>query len=88
MLKDHNQKKHREKVSELTRRVEKHFLEGDDQNLSRELVNKVLGRCEDKYNGVFEGVQELGREVYEGGVEGLEGLPGREEVGRWFRGAR
>jgi hypothetical protein len=88
MLKEHNQKKHREKVSELTRRVEKHFLEGDEHNLSRELVNKVLSRCEEKYNAVFDKVQELGRDVYESGVEGLDALSTREEVARWFRGAR
>ncbi|KIW02360.1 uncharacterized protein PV09_06182 [Verruconis gallopava] len=88
MLKDHNARKPREKVNELTRRVEKHFLEGDEQNLSRELVNKVLARCEEKYNAVFEKCQELGREVYEGGVEGLDALGSRDDVARWFRGAR
>ena len=88
MLKDHQAKKPKEKAHELTRRVEKHFLEGDEQNLSRELVNKVLSRCEEKYNSVFEKLQELGRDVYEGGVEGLDGLGGRDEVARWFRGAR
>jgi hypothetical protein len=51
-------------------------------------VNKVLSRCEEKYVGVFERCAEVGWEVYEGqGVEGLEGL-GREEVARWFKGAR
>jgi hypothetical protein len=87
ILKDHHAKKPREKVSDLTRRVEKHFLEGDEQNLARELVNKVLGACEQKYVQVFERCIEVGGSVYEGQVEGLEGV-GREEVARWFRGAR
>jgi hypothetical protein len=48
----------------------------------------VLNRCEEKYCAVFERVQDLGGVVYDNSVEGLEGLGSREEVARWFRGAR
>jgi len=88
LLRDHSAKKPREKVQDLVRRVEKHYLEGDEQNLARELVTKVLARCEDRYWGVLERCRELGDTVYGGEVDGIEGLGSRDEVGRWFKGAR
>ena len=48
----------------------------------------MLSRCEERYVGVLERCREVGVEVYGGDVEGMEGLTHREEVGRWFRGAR
>ena len=62
-------------------------MEGDDPNLSRGLVGKVLAKCEDKYASVFGRVQDLGRDVYEA-MEGAEVLGTREEIARWFRGGR
>ena len=68
--------------------MEKHYLEGDEQQVAQVLVGKVLTRCEERYVGVLERCREVCGEVYGGEVEGIEGLGGREEVGRWFKGAR
>jgi hypothetical protein len=44
-------------------------------------------RCEGAYVGVFQNIQDAGREVYEG--EAGDGVLGtKEEIGRWFRGAK
>lgn len=89
MLQAHDQKELRRGIEALRKRVEKHFMDGDEMNLSRELVGKVLGKCEEKYKLLFERVQEVGREVYEGaGLDGIEVLGTRDEVARWFRGGK
>jgi hypothetical protein len=68
--------------------VDKHFGESDEQHLARELVGKVVGRVEEKWVGVYERCREVGTLVYEGGIEEVNMLASREEVGRWFGSAR
>lgn len=74
-------------IEALRKRVEKHFGDSDDLNLSRQLVGKVLGRCEGTYVGIFQRVQDCASVIYEG--EGGDGVLGtKEELGRWFRGGK
>ena len=66
----------------LKKRVEKHFGDADDSELSKGLVKKVLRQCEGKYVGVWERVRKVIEGVYEGSVE-LEWK--REDVAAVFR---
>ena len=50
----------------LRKRVEKHFGEGDDPSLSRDLIAKVLSRCEDRYIDIAERTEQAKREIFEG----------------------
>ncbi|KAL8993266.1 MAG: hypothetical protein Q9169_006478 [Polycauliona sp. 2 TL-2023] len=60
----------RKGIETLKKRVEKHFGEADENvNLSRGLVQMVMGECEKRYLGVGERTRRLVRDVYEGGVE-------------------
>jgi hypothetical protein len=71
----------------LRKRIDKHFGDSDDPNLSRDLVGKVLGACEAAYVDVFQRARDVGREVYdEVSSDGVLGT--REEVARWFRGGK
>jgi hypothetical protein len=82
-----DQKELRRGIEALRKRVEKHFGDSDDPNLSRHLVGKVLMRCEGAYVSIFQNIQDAGREVYEG--EAGDGVLGtKEEIGRWYRGGK
>ncbi|QDS75150.1 hypothetical protein FKW77_008088 [Venturia effusa] len=61
-----DQKELRKGIEALKKRVEKHFGDADDLNLSRHLVGKVLKHCEGTYVTIFQQVQDAGREIYEG----------------------
>lgn len=56
-------------IETLKKRVEKHFGDADEAELSRGLVGKVLRACEVVYLGLGERVDRLVGEVYEGGLE-------------------
>ncbi len=57
----------------LRKRVEKHFGEGDEASLSRDLIAKVMGRCEERYVDVAERTERARREIFEAD-EGVGGL--------------
>ncbi|KAE9990026.1 hypothetical protein Vi05172_g12968 [Venturia inaequalis] len=87
LIQSTDQKELRKGVEALKKRVEKHFGDADDLNLSRHLVGTVMKHCEGTYVGIFQQVQDAGREIYEG--EAGDGvLATREEVARWFRPSR
>ena len=56
-------------IETLKKRVEKHFGDADEAELSRGLVNKVLKACEGVYLGLGDRVSRLVSEIYEGGLE-------------------
>jgi hypothetical protein len=87
LLSSNDSKELRRGIEALRKRVDKHFGDSDDQSLSRDLMIKVLSACETAYVQCFNRLQDLGKEVYEG-EEGPAVLGTREEVGRWFKGAR
>ncbi len=58
----------RKGIETLRKRVEKHFGDADDPNLSRGLVNRVLRECERFYGDVELRVSEVTTTVYDGDV--------------------
>ncbi|MCJ1391095.1 hypothetical protein MMC18_003957 [Xylographa bjoerkii] len=69
-------------IDTLKKRVEKHFGDADDPGLSRNLVQKVLRECEERYVSVHDRTSRIVADVYEGGLE-LEFK--REDVASAFR---
>lgn len=71
-------------VETLKKRVEKHFGDADEAELSRALVARVLKECELVYIQVGERVNRVITEVYEGGLE-VEWRWRREDLVAAFR---
>jgi hypothetical protein len=59
----------RKGIEALKKRVDKHFGDADDPNLSRDLVFKVLKECERRYVDVYERSVKISQDVYGGEVE-------------------
>ena len=59
----------RKGVEALKKRVDKHFGDADDPNLSRVLVSKILKECERRYVDVYERSVKISQDVYGGEVE-------------------
>ena len=59
----------RKGIEALKKRVDKHFGDADDPNLSRDLVFKVLKECERRYMDVYERSVKISQDVYGGEVE-------------------
>jgi len=55
-------------IETLKKRIEKHFGD-EDAGGNRALVGKVMRECEGRYLKVWERVQSVVAEVYEGGLE-------------------
>ncbi|CAJ2505423.1 Uu.00g128170.m01.CDS01 [Anthostomella pinea] len=58
----------RKGIEALRKRVEKHFGDADDPNLSRSLVNHVLRECEKFYNDIEVRISTITTSVYGGDV--------------------
>jgi len=69
LLSTFDSKEVRRGIETLKKRVEKHFGDADDPGLSRNLVQKVLKECEDRYLGVYDRSARIVQDVYEGGLE-------------------
>lgn len=69
LLSTYDAKEIRRGIETLKKRVEKHFGDADDLNISRGLVAKVLRECEIRYLGVGERVVRVVKDVYEGTLE-------------------
>lgn len=69
LLGAHDVREMRRGVDTLRKRVEKHFGDADEAELSRALVAKVLRQCEAFYVGVRERLGKLITDVYEDGLE-------------------
>lgn len=61
----HDAKDMRRGAEALRRRVEKHFGE-DETGGGKDLVAKVLKRCEDKFASIAERADAAGRRIFEG----------------------
>jgi exocyst complex component 1 len=76
-------------VDALKKRVDKHFGEGDETGLARNLVLKVQRECEARYEDVAARTREIAKAVYgdEGGgwVELMGGWWGKDDVVSAFR---
>ncbi|KZF24941.1 hypothetical protein L228DRAFT_217317 [Xylona heveae TC161] len=59
-------------VEALRKRVEKHFGEADEPNLSAALVQKVLKECESRYLDVADRTRRIAETVYDGGAADIE----------------
>lgn len=59
----------RKGIEALKKRVDKHFGDADDPNISRDLVFKVLKECEKKYRDVCDRVLRINQDVYASEVE-------------------
>ncbi|MCJ1399208.1 hypothetical protein MMC11_002410 [Xylographa trunciseda] len=82
LLSTFDAKEIRRGIDTLKKRVEKHFGDADDPGLSRNLVQKVLRECEERYVSVYDRTSRIVTDVYEGGLE-LEFK--REDVASAFR---
>lgn len=69
LLAQYDGKEIRRGIETLRKRVEKHFGDADEAELSRGLVVKVLKAAEGVYMEVGERVNRVIKEVYEGGLE-------------------
>lgn len=69
LLAQYDGKEIRRGIDTLRKRVEKHFGDADEAELSRGLVVKVLKAAEGVYMEVGERVKRVIKEVYEGGLE-------------------
>jgi exocyst complex component 1 len=68
VLSAYDGKEARKGVEALRKRVEKHFGDADDPNLSRGLVNRVLKECEKFYGEVEVRISTITTTVYSGDV--------------------
>ena len=69
LLSTFDAKEVRRGIEALKKRVEKHFGDADDPGLSRNLVQKVLRECEERYTEIYERTGRIVADVYEGGLE-------------------
>ena len=69
LLGAHDVREMRRGIETLRKRVEKHFGDADEAELSRALVAKVLRQCEAFYIGVRERLGKVIAEVYEDSLE-------------------
>jgi exocyst complex component 1 len=83
-------------IDALRKRVEKHFgdpLGQEEQEVTRNLMAKVLGRCEEKFAAEVEKMATVPKQVYgqlmdEGHVPANGLGMGKEDIARWFRGLK
>ncbi|KAH7135569.1 exocyst complex component Sec3-domain-containing protein [Dendryphion nanum] len=59
----------RKGIDALKKRVDKHFGDADDPNISRTLVLKVFKECEEKYEDVSDRTVRINQDVYMGEIE-------------------
>ncbi|KAL1625132.1 hypothetical protein SLS56_007477 [Neofusicoccum ribis] len=65
----HDSKEIRKGIEALRKRVDKHFGDADDPGLSRNLVTKVLGECERKYQDVWQQLINVNNDIYGGEID-------------------
>lgn len=64
LLSLHDSKELRRGIETLRRRIEKHFGEGDEEQLARSLIALVNKECERSYERVLERIERLVRDAY------------------------
>ena len=60
----HDSKEIRKSIDTLRKRIEKHFGESDEEQLSRQLMGLVYKECERRYDQILEKFQKVCRELY------------------------
>jgi len=68
VLAGYDSKEIKKGIETLKRRVEKHYGDADDPNLSRSLVAKVQQNCEKYYERVEDRILTISRDVYDGDI--------------------
>jgi hypothetical protein len=68
LLSTYDSKEIKRGIETLKKRVEKHFGDADDPNLSKGLVAKVLDACEKYYENVEKRLVTISTEIYDGEV--------------------
>lgn len=66
----YDSKEVRRGIDTLRKRIEKHFGDADEEQLSRGLVSFVCKECERNYERVLERTEKLVKEVYPPNQEG------------------
>ena len=64
LLSLHDGKELRRGIETLRRRIEKHFGDGDEEQLARSLITLVNKECERSYERVLERIERLVRDAY------------------------
>ena len=83
LMAGYDAKEVRRGIEALKKRVEKHFVEGDDTIVAKALIGKVLKDCEERYTSVLERIGKINAEVYSG--EGVDVEFGKADVTAAFR---
>ena len=69
LVNSYDAKEIRKGIEALKKRVDKHFGDADDVNISRDLVFKVLKDCESRYVDVHDRIMRVNQDVYSGEAE-------------------
>lgn len=85
LLATHDAKEIRRGIDTLRKRIEKHFGEADEEQLSRQLVGLVCKECERRYELVLERLQRVCRDLYKDEEKGVEIDWSREDVRAGFK---
>ncbi|KAL1297335.1 hypothetical protein AAFC00_004881 [Neodothiora populina] len=64
LLAAHDSKEIRRSIETLRKRIEKHFGESDEEQLSRQLVVMVCKECERRYEHILDSLQRVCKELY------------------------
>ncbi|PVI05151.1 hypothetical protein DM02DRAFT_517359 [Periconia macrospinosa] len=69
LMNSYDAKEIRKGIESLKKRVDKHFGDADDPNISRDLVFKVLKECEKRYTEMRDRMVRVNQDVYSGEVD-------------------
>lgn len=64
LVQAHDSKEIRRSIETLRKRIEKHFGESDEEQLSRQLVTMVCKECERRYEQILDRLQRVCKELY------------------------
>lgn len=85
LLAGHDSKEIRRSIETLRKRIEKHFGESDEEQLSRQLVGLVCKECERRYEQVLDRLQTVCRELYKEEEKRVEIEWTKEDIKAAFR---
>ncbi|KAH9828460.1 exocyst complex component SEC3-like [Teratosphaeria destructans] len=86
VLATYDSKEIRRGIETLRKRIEKHFGDADEENISRDLVDFVVRECERSYEKTIERAERIIGAVYPAmeGEKAVELGVSREEIRAWF----
>lgn len=85
MLAAHDGKEIRRGIDALRKRIEKHFGDADEEQLSRQMVSMVCKECERRYDGILDRLQTVCRELYKEDEKGVTIDWSREDTKDGFK---